>query len=201
MAGAGRVREAAAELPELAARLRRLDAPLAPAAVAHAEGLLAAAAGRWQLAADHFLTAAAEYESLVCPYEAAQSYEQAATSLLAVNDPRAVTSLRAARTAYRRLGATWDAARVARLARRHRLPAPAPHRGGRRGYGHELSPRESEVARLAAIGRTNEEIARDLFLSPKTVDKHVGAAMRKLGLHSRRALAGRLDSSAAADDE
>jgi DNA-binding NarL/FixJ family response regulator len=51
------------------------------------------------------------------------------------------------------------------------------------------------VAHLAAAGRTNEQIARDLFLSPKTVDKHVGAALRKLGLRSRRSLAHRLGAA------
>src|SRR5688500_20297461 len=45
------------------------------------------------------------------------------------------------------------------------------------------------VARLAAEGLTNQEIARELFLSPKTVDKHVSAAMRKVGARSRTELA------------
>ncbi|MPZ29085.1 MAG: AAA family ATPase [Micromonosporaceae bacterium] len=203
MVAADRGDEAGAELDRIAGLLRdpgywgELDAPLAPAALRHAQGHLAAGARRWRPAAEHFLAAAAAYDSLSCPYEAAQAREQVTVSLLAVGDRPAEPPLRAARNAYQRLGATWDAARATRLARRHRLPLPAPHRGGRRGYGGDLSPREREVAQLAAAGRTNEEIARDLFLSPKTVDKHVGAAMRKLGLHSRRALARQLGTGLA----
>jgi DNA-binding NarL/FixJ family response regulator len=45
------------------------------------------------------------------------------------------------------------------------------------------------VVRLVAAGRTNRQIAESLFLSPKTVGTHVNAAMRKLGVTSRTALA------------
>ncbi len=67
---------------------------------------------------------------------------------------------------------------------RDRAATPA----GTPGYGDELSPREREVATLAAEGATNREIALDLFLSPKTVEHYVSAAMRKLGVSSRTAL-------------
>jgi len=69
----------------------------------------------------------------------------------------------------------------------------ARHRGGRRGYGAELSPREREVAHLAAAGHTNKEIAEHLFVSVNTVKKQISAAMRKLGVRSRSALPVRLD--------
>jgi DNA-binding NarL/FixJ family response regulator len=85
------------------------------------------------------------------------------------------------------LGATWDAARVRRTLREHGVARP--WRGGRRGYGNRLSPREQEVAELAARGRTNREIAEALVLSPRTVQDHVSKAMRKLGVESRKALA------------
>lgn len=75
------------------------------------------------------------------------------------------------------------------------MPVPHRHRGGRRGYGNRLSPREREVAELAALGRTNKEIANELFLSPHTVDKHVRSALRKLGVRSRAALAHRLGTA------
>jgi DNA-binding NarL/FixJ family response regulator len=51
-----------------------------------------------------------------------------------------------------------------------------------------LSPREREVAALAASGTTNREIAERLFLSQRTVESHVANALRKLGGHSRREL-------------
>ncbi|MEV4186056.1 helix-turn-helix transcriptional regulator, partial [Streptosporangium canum] len=87
----------------------------------------------------------------------------------------------------------WDLDRAAQLARLRGVIAPARHRGGPRGYGDTLSPRENEVAKLAATGMTNREIAKELFLSTKTVDKHLSAALRKLGLRSRAALARHLE--------
>lgn len=90
---------------------------------------------------------------------------------------------------YDGLGATGDRARLAALAQRHGIELPRRHRGGRRAYGALLSPREREVATLAASGRTNNEIAEDLFISRHTVEKHLGAALRKLGVRSRTALA------------
>ncbi|MHC5909082.1 response regulator transcription factor, partial [Streptomyces sp. S6] len=59
--------------------------------------------------------------------------------------------------------------------------AVALGRRGRRGYGSELSPREAEVAELLAGGATNQDIAQTLFLSPRTVEKHVARVLTKLG--------------------
>ncbi|MBO0980856.1 response regulator transcription factor [Microbacterium sp. SD291] len=48
-----------------------------------------------------------------------------------------------------------------------------------------LSPREQEIARALATGSSNEEIARQLFLSENTVKTHVKAVLAKLGLPDR----------------
>jgi DNA-binding NarL/FixJ family response regulator len=48
-----------------------------------------------------------------------------------------------------------------------------------------LTRREVEVVRLVAVGQTNREIARELFLSPRTVDTHVHNIRTKLGCRSR----------------
>jgi DNA-binding NarL/FixJ family response regulator len=53
----------------------------------------------------------------------------------------------------------------------------------------ELSPRERDVLRLAAEGRTNEEIAVDLTLSVRTVERHLSNTYAKLGLAGRVARA------------
>jgi DNA-binding CsgD family transcriptional regulator len=180
--------DAAAMVDRIACRLRGLDAPLGTAAVRHAQGFVAAGQRRWRAAAGHFLAAADHYQPLACRYEAEQAREQAARCLFVLGDTRGETVICEALAAYQQVGATWDADRVSSIARQHNVPLPASYRGGRRGYGDQLSPRERQVAKLAADGLTNEQIAHHLYLSPKTVDKHICAALRKLKLHSRRSL-------------
>ncbi|NUS06331.1 MAG: AAA family ATPase [Nonomuraea sp.] len=187
LAGLGRADEAGELVSRLERELAGLDAPLAGAALDHAWGFLSADATR-------FTDAAVSYDRLGAPYEAAQAREHAAGRLLTAGDERGASVLEAALEAYGGLGAGWDLDRAVQLSRRWGLPAPARHRGGPRGYGSALSPREDAVARLAATGLTNKEIAKELFLSAKTVDKHLGSAMRKLGLRSRAGLAHRLDA-------
>ena len=194
LAAVGHAAEARSLLDRTARDLAGLDAPLGPAVLRHAEGELLAAAGEWSAAGRELLAAADRYQPPGCRYEAAQARERAAECLLVAGVAGAQRPLLAALDSYRRLGARWDADRATGTARRYGIPVPARHRGGRRGYGERLSPREREVAARAAAGRTNREIAQELFLSPKTVDKHIGAALRKLGLRSRAELAGRVPS-------
>jgi DNA-binding NarL/FixJ family response regulator len=63
--------------------------------------------------------------------------------------------------------------------------------GGRPGP-HGLTPTQERVARLAAVGRTDREIARELGLSPKTVEHHLSRIYRRLEVRSRTELAARL---------
>ena len=70
----------------------------------------------------------------------------------------------------------------------------------RRGLSHEarrrqvadalagLTPRQREVARLAAAGQTNRQIARELWLSPETVKTHLRRALERFDLHSKAEL-------------
>ena len=68
--------------------------------------------------------------------------------------------------------------------------------GSARGAGAvgELSEREREIARRVASGATNPEIAAALFLSRKTVERHVSNVLAKLGVRNRAEVAGRFGS-------
>ncbi len=51
--------------------------------------------------------------------------------------------------------------------------------------GLSLTPREAEVLRLVSTGKSNREIADELFLSTRTVERHVENLYRKLDVHTR----------------
>ncbi len=53
----------------------------------------------------------------------------------------------------------------------------------------DLTPQERQVALIIANGATIREVAAQLFLSPKTIEAHLGRAYRKLGVHNRAQLA------------
>jgi ATP/maltotriose-dependent transcriptional regulator MalT len=188
MIAADRADQASPWLTTMGRELHELDAPLAPAALEHAHGLLAVDESRWDGAVGHLQTAASRYDALGCRYESAQASEVAARAQLIAEPPAAEALLRAAAATYRDLGARHDLDRISSIARLHGVSLPTQRRGGRRGYGRHLSPREREVAELAAAGHTNKEIAEKLFVSVNTVKKQLSAAMRKLGVRSREAL-------------
>jgi DNA-binding CsgD family transcriptional regulator len=66
--------------------------------------------------------------------------------------------------------------------------------GGRRAAGGRLTEAEARVAKLAAAGRTNREIANALFMSVRTVEGHLSRAYAKLGVRSRTELALYIDA-------
>jgi DNA-binding CsgD family transcriptional regulator len=53
-----------------------------------------------------------------------------------------------------------------------------------------LTASERRVVDLVAEGRTNSDIAQALYVTPKTIDVHLGNAFQKLGIRTRRELAG-----------
>ncbi|OLF08712.1 hypothetical protein BLA60_22105 [Actinophytocola xinjiangensis] len=190
----GRVAEAADAVAAFADGLATSTAAAPHAALATCRAMLAEATGTaTDTAIEAFAVAAAAWEGLPRPYEAALAVERQAVLLLGVGRAQAgVALLTRAFERLSDLGARRDADRIAQLLREHGTDVARPWHGGRRGYGDALSPRELEVARLVAEGRTNREIGQELFLSPKTVARHLTSVMRKLEVTSRTAVALRL---------
>ncbi len=166
-------RAAAEELTTVAADL---DAPLLRAVAAHARGAVHLAEGDARAAVDALRRAWAAWQELEAPYEAARARVLIGLAYRARGDTdTAAMELDAARWVFRQLGAMPDVIRVEALVRE-----AAPKAGG-------LTAREVEVLRLVSAGKTNRAIAADLFLSERTVDRHVSNIFTKLGLSSRAA--------------
>jgi DNA-binding NarL/FixJ family response regulator len=127
-------------------------------------------------------------QGLEVPVDRSETERRAAAALAGIGRrEEAVEHLVAAHRTARRLGARPQVERVADgLAA---LGERADRRLGRRAVAQAasggLSRREVEVVRLVAMGHTNREIARELFLSPRTVEMHVGSILLKLDCRSR----------------
>lgn len=111
------------------------------------------------------------------PYETARVQVLIGLACGAVDDAEtSALELDGARRVFERLGAALNLERLDVLIRRP--------------YGHSpggLTPREVEVLRLLASGRTNRAIASELGLSEKTVARHVSNTFAKIGVPSRAA--------------
>jgi len=167
-------RTAAGELGGIAAEL---GAPLLVAWSDYADGAVLLAEGDAAAALDPLRRACTRLQELDAPYDVARVRVLIGLSYRALGDiDTAEMELDAARAAFERLGAAPDLARVDEL-----TGASASDTAG------GLTPREVEVLRLVATGKTNRAIAADLFLSEKTVARHVSNIFTKLGVSSRSA--------------
>ena len=146
---------------------------------------LTRASGRPDLAA--WDKAAAAWEAIGQPYPLACALLRAAGAAAAGGDRDAAAARlpRAAELASQ-LRAQPLLEQITRLARRARIelpPAIAGQVGPVAAFG--LTAREMEVLRLVAAGRSNQQIAAELFISPKTASVHVSNILGKLGVASR----------------
>jgi DNA-binding CsgD family transcriptional regulator len=135
--------------------------------------------------------AVAAWASVSEPYPLAQALLHAAETALACGDrDGAADGLRRAADLAASLGARPLSEQIAILARRARIWLPGPGEAGGRtsAAGADdpgLTGRERDVLRLVAAGRSNREIAAELFISPKTASVHVSNILGKLGAASR----------------
>jgi DNA-binding NarL/FixJ family response regulator len=138
--------------------------------------------------------AAAAWQRLDQPYQLAYALMRGAEATMdrGDRDDAAARLTRAAALADR-LGASRLREQIGSLARRARISLPAEAAGAQDGAqpdgqalgGLGLTAREIEVLRLVAAGRSNSEIAADLFISAKTVSVHVSHILAKLDAATR----------------
>jgi len=138
--------------------------------------------------------AATGWERLGQPYRVAYACYRHAEALLAGAGDRdaAAAVLGRAADITGRLSARPLDTEIKALARRARLvltpPASGPGQAADAPTPAEqlgLTPREAEVLALVAAGRSNRQIAQELFISPKTASVHVSNILAKLGVHTR----------------
>jgi DNA-binding CsgD family transcriptional regulator len=160
----------------LAALAADSDAPILETTATTAAGALLLARGEAATAVDRLRDACASWRDLRLPYEGARARVLYGLALRSAGDEDdAILELRSAVAAFDRLGATPDRDEAARL-----LPGASPLPRG-------LTPREAEVLRLVAAGKTNRDIAADLVISEHTVARHLQNMFTKLGVSSRSA--------------
>ena len=169
----GAASAAAAELQELAAAIGT-EHVLGSASLA--AGVVAEAAGDNADARRHFEDALDQFRRCGSPWEEVRARQGLARALSALGrDEATADHLAAADALLERLGAS----------------RPAPQGSGDAGNAAGLTSRELEVLRLVASGKTNREIGAELFLSHKTVARHLSNIFFKLGVSTRTAAATR----------
>lgn len=183
------VDHATALVAAFTAGLAGQDLPAPAAALAQCRALLAENSGPPADAAAEWAAAARAWAALPRPHAALLARERAARCRCAADDPAGPDELVDVSRGLSTLGATVDAQRVATMLAEHGVTSRPARRGGRPGYGDQLSPKELEVVRLVLTGRTNKQIADRLSRSPKTIAAQLNSAMRKYGASSRAGLA------------
>jgi DNA-binding CsgD family transcriptional regulator/tetratricopeptide (TPR) repeat protein len=167
-------RDASRELQEIA---RSFDTGVPDAIAAQACGAVDLAEGDAQAALVSLRRAFEVWQRIEAPYAAARVRVLIGLAYRALGDEDgAGMEIDAAKSVFERLGAAPDLARIESLMK----STPS-------GHTHGLTPRELQVLRMVAVGETNKTIAGKLFLSEKTIDRHVSNILTKLDVSSRTA--------------
>ncbi|MEP6527459.1 MAG: response regulator transcription factor [Nocardioidaceae bacterium] len=177
MLAVGDLQAARAGADQLAQIASAFGAPLLHAVSAQCTGALLLMEDDPKAALTKLRVAWRGWQQLDVPYEAARTRALIGLACRALGDEDAAQmELDAARWAFSQLGAVPDLVRVEALAQPLAVKAACG-----------LTAREIEVLRLVASGKTNGAIAADLFLSEKTIARHISNILTKLDLSSRTA--------------
>ena len=174
---AGEVQAAQDAADELIQMAGAYSTPALRAMANHARGAVLLASGDAHAALAALRGACQLWRELQAPYEAARVRVLVGLACRQLGDREAAAmEFDAARTVFAQLGAAPDLARVEALTR-----------SGAASNAQGLTERELQVLRLLATGTTNHAIANELFLSEKTVHRHVSNIFTKLDVSSRTA--------------
>ncbi|HEY5225055.1 MAG TPA: response regulator transcription factor [Microbacteriaceae bacterium] len=176
MLAAGEQEHAAEAARDLAAIAEKYDTPVLRAMSAQARGFVALAASEPVKALPLLRDALSIWLVVPAPYAAARVRVGLAAAYAALGDTDgARLEFAAARTVFAGLAAAPDLLQLVHPLADQEVASSI------------LSSRELQVLRLAATGRTNKEIATELVLSTRTVDRHVSNILTKLSVPSRAA--------------
>jgi DNA-binding CsgD family transcriptional regulator len=160
--------------------------PWARSAAAYSRGVAAAASGDEEQALAALEDAVEMFGRLPLPLDLGRS-------LLALgSEQRRAGRRRDARRSLERAAAIFEERGAPLWAERARRELARI--GGRPRADTDLTASEQRVAELVAAGRSNKQVAAELYVSPKTVEGHLSSIYAKLGVHSRLELARRVAS-------
>lgn len=186
MLGASDIGEARKAADELCAIAEPLGVETLSAMALHAKGTVTLAEDDARGAIEPLRRAQEIWQRVGAPYLSARVRLVVARAFQALGDEDGAALERdAAKKVFVELGAAPDVAAAEAMSTPTREETD-PARSAR-GDDHGLSARELEVLLLVATGKTNKVIARELFVSEKTIDRHVSNIFAKLNVSSRAA--------------
>jgi len=175
MLAAGEVQEARNACRELEDLARTFDTGVPDAIAAQARGAVDLTEGDVQAAIVSLRRAFDVWQRIEAPYAVARVRVLIGLAYRVLGDKDgADLEISAARSIFGRLGAAPDLAWIDSLMKGSSKP-------------HPLTPRELQVLRLVAAGKTNATIAAELFLSERTIERHLSNIFTKLDLSTRTA--------------
>jgi DNA-binding CsgD family transcriptional regulator len=177
MLAAGDINEARNACRDLREIAQKLNTDVLHAMAAQAHGAVALAEGEARAALAPLRRAFEAWQAANAPYQAARVRVLIGLTCRSLGDEEACgLEIAAARAIFERLGAAPEMARLHALG-----TAPPPV------HVHGLTRRELQILRLIASGKTNKAIAAELFLSERTIERHVSNIFCKLDVPSRAA--------------